>query len=196
MKKRTNSGRCREFKTPEDELIIDKFSKKKFAPKSRMKILLAVNMYSQWKINRMKQPLVPPQIVNANLDQVGSFVKRDLCYSMSRFIREVKKIDGSEYPPNTVRDLVIMIQMYLHKKSLFWKLLDNFEFVMLRNVLDNTMKEHHSMGLGVRKSSCIISLENETKMFNQGILSEDDPLQLLRTVIYMIGMHFALRGGQ
>ena len=32
-------------------------------------------------------------------------------------------------------------------------------------------------------------------MFNQGILGDENPMQLLRTMIYMMGMHCALRGG-
>ena len=57
------------------------------------------------------------------------------------------------------------------------------------------MKECHAMGLGVRKSSEIITLDDETKMFEQGILGEESPEQLLNTMIYMVGMHCALRGG-
>ena len=121
----------------------------------------AVNMYCDWRRNRLRQPLVVPQIINADLDRVGTFAKSDLCYSMSRFIREVKKLDGSEYPPNTVRDLVLMVQMYLHENSMFWKLLDQAEFMALHNVLDNTMKQRHGEGLGVCKSSDIITLDHE-----------------------------------
>ena len=57
------------------------------------------------------------------------------------------------------------------------------------------MKQRHSEGLGVRKSSHIITLEHENKLFNQGVLGEENPSQLLKTVIYMIGLHCALRGG-
>ena len=96
-------------KAPENDNIIDSFSKKQFAPKSISKILWAVNLYSEWRRTRMLGSLVPPEIVNANLDMVGSFAKSDLCYSVSRFIREVKNLDGSDYPPNTVHDLVLMI---------------------------------------------------------------------------------------
>ena len=112
-----------------------------------------------------------------------------------RFVREVKKLDGSEYPPNTVRELVIMIQMHLHENSVFWKLLDQPQFLTLRNVVDNTMKERHCAGLGKRRSSDIISLDHENKLFNRGVLGDSSPEQLLKTVIYMVGMHCALRGG-
>ena len=57
------------------------------------------------------------------------------------------------------------------------------------------MKELHSKGLGVRRSSDVISLSHEDKLFNLGSLGDSSPLQLLRTVIYMVGLHCTLRGG-
>ena len=58
-----------------------------------------------------------------------------------------------------------MIQMCLHKNRVFWKLLDQKEFSKLRNMVDNTMKESHMAGLGVRHSSDVICLEHEDKLF-------------------------------
>ena len=57
------------------------------------------------------------------------------------------------------------------------------------------MKERHAEGLGVRKSADVISLTLEEKLFSAGLLGDSNPMQLLNTVIYMIGMHCALRGG-
>ena len=182
------------FKQPELENNIAEISKKKFAPQSKRKIFWAVNLYNDWRSNRMSEGVIPSQIVNANLDLLGTLIESDLCYSLSRFVREVKKLNGSEYPANTVHELV-MIQMYLHENSVFWELLDQPQFLTLRNVVDNTMREHHSAGLGVRRSSNIITLDSEDKLFNKGILGEDTPEKLLKTVIYMISMHCALRGG-
>ena len=85
--------------------------------------------------------------------------------------------------------------MHLHQNGLYWKILDDELFVKLRNVLDNTMKERTAQGLGVRRSCTIISLAHEDKMFQCGALGEENPEQLLRTVIYMLGLHLALRGG-
>ena len=156
----------REFKQPEHDENMNSIIQEKFAPHSRRKIMWAVNLYSNWHSNRIYIPGCPPEIVNANLECVNAFAKSDLCYSMIHFVREVKKLDGIEYPPNTIRELVIMVQMYLHERGVFWKLLDEAAFVCLRNSMDKTMKERHSAGLGVCKSSDVISLEHENKLFN------------------------------
>ena len=139
----------RVFKDPEPDASVLSASKKKFAPMSRVKIQWAVNMYSQWCVNRINNGLAPDEIVKSNLDLVFDLRNTDLCFALSRFIREVKKLDGSEYPPNTLREIIIMVQMYLNENGIYWKLLEGSDFVSLRNVVDNTMKERHADGLGV-----------------------------------------------
>ena len=57
------------------------------------------------------------------------------------------------------------------------------------------MKNCTAMGLGVKELSSIISLDSERKMFEQNVLGEESPLQLLQTVIYMLGLYLALQGG-
>ena len=41
---------------------------------------------------------VPDEIVTCDLNRIGEFSKADLSFSISRFMREVKKLDGSDYP--------------------------------------------------------------------------------------------------
>ena len=82
---------------------------------------------------------------------LNAFAKKDMVYTICRFVREVRKLDGTEYPPNTIREIVIMIQMYLHENAINWKLLDDRDFLMLRNVVDNTMKEETCIRHGSQK---------------------------------------------
>ena len=51
------------------------------------------------------------------------------------------------------------------------------------------------MGMVLRQITEIISLDQEDLLFSSGALGVDEPLQLLHTVIYMMGLHLALRGG-
>ena len=191
----TDVKKKRSFKEPQCDFVIDNYSHKEFAPQSKRKIKWAVGMYNEWREQRLMEKNVHNAIKLCDLDHLGTFTKRDLAYSLVRFVREIKKIDGSDYPPNTLREILIMIQMYLHQNDVFWKILDHAEFVTLCNVLDNTMCERTVMGLGVKVSSDIISLENESKLFECGELGDDNPQKLLNTVIYMVGLHFALWGG-
>ena len=186
------SGRT--FKESTNDLVIDKFSRKMFAPESRRKMKWAVNMYSDWRICRLKGN-APVEIVRADLNALNRFSQDDLSFALARFIREIKCLDGTDYPPNTLREVIVMIQMYLNENNIYWKLLEGERFLTLRNVVDNTMKQRTAMGLGLRRSSEIISLSQEDLLFSSGALGDDEPLKLLHTVIYMMGLHLALRGG-
>ena len=88
-----------------------------------------------------------------------------------------------------------MLQMHLHEQGVMWRLIEGEDFCQLKNVLDNTMKECTTNGLGLRQSSAVITFEQETEFFSKGLLGEETPAQLLKTVIYMLGLHLALRGG-
>ena len=35
---------------------------------------------------------------------------------------------GGEYPSNTIWEIIVMIQMYLHENSIYWKLFDDQKF--------------------------------------------------------------------
>ena len=143
----------------------------------------------------MVEVQVASEIRNADLAFVKYFSKADLCYSLSRFITEVKKLDNTDFPGKTLREIVIMVQMHLHQNGVYWKLLDDPEFRTLRNILDNVMKVRHSQGLGIRRACEVITLSHENRMFQCNALGESDPNQLLHTVIYLLGLHLALRGG-
>ena len=165
----------RKFKEPQCDYVMNSVSHKDFAPQGKHKIKWAVNMYVDWRNQRMKCENCPNEIMFADLDRLGMFTQNDLAFSLARFIREIKKLDDSEYSPNTLGEILIMIQMYLHQNDVFWKVLDHAEFVTLRNVLDNMMHEHTVLGLGVKNSSEIISLEKENKLFVVGELGDSNP---------------------
>ena len=187
--------RNREFKEPMSDDKIDYLGKKQFAPESKKKMKWAVNMFCQWRFNRLSKPFCPSQVINSNLDDLANIVPLDLSFALSRFIVEVRRLDGKEYPPNTLREIIICIQMYLHENNVMLKLIDGPQFVRLRNVLDNVMKERHSLGYGVKQSAEVISLAHEDALFSSGVVGLDSPQKLLNGVIYLLGLHAALRGG-
>ncbi len=89
-----------------------------------------------------------------------------------------------------------MIQLHLKKSGLDWKLLDDKEFLSVRNTLDNLMKDRAHSRVGVEKKFDPITVENEEELWLQGLLGSDSPKQLRETVMYLVGLSFALRGGK
>ena len=84
---------------------------KKFAPETEKKIHWVTNMYHQWWIERNKNPELLH--IFADLVDIASLTKRTLLYGLCHFITEIKKLDGTDFPPKTVYKMILSIQMFL-----------------------------------------------------------------------------------
>ena len=58
------------------------------------------------------------------------------------------------------------------------------------------MKERTEEGVGVVKSDAPIDLSMEDRMWSAGILGKHNPKQLCDTMLFLIGVNLALRGGE
>ena len=65
----------------------------------------------------------------------------ELCYTLARFVLEVRKVNGQEYLSETLFELVLSIQLYLSIHGIEYHLLQDDECVSLKNTLDTRMKE-------------------------------------------------------
>ena len=120
----------------------------------------------------------------------------ELNRSLPLFVCEVRKANGSKYPPNTLHGMVASIQHYLKGKKRIVRLFNDDKSSFLIDALDAMMKESASDGLGLtKKQGEIITLDEEEQLWSKGVLGDSSPQQLLDTLIYMFGIHFALRGG-
>ena len=58
------------------------------------------------------------------------------------------------------------------------------------------MKESASSGLGfTKKQGDVITLDEKEELWSKGVLGDSSPQQLLDTIVYLFGIHFALRRG-
>ena len=170
---------------------------KKLKKRSETKMWWGVRAYQEWRLNRLNDiGTYDENIFNANLDDLKSVTKVNLVKSLCRFIVEVKKVSGEEYPGKTLYQLAISIQKYLHEKGLKWKLIDESEFEEFHTVLDNIMKERAQQGIGnVKKQANLISMNFEEELWGKGILGEDSPEKLRNTVLFLLGINCSLRAG-
>ena len=119
-----------------------------------------------------------------------------LVYVLTGFILEVKKQNGEDYPAETLYELVICLQLFMFINGRKLKLLDDDKFVNVRNCLDNRMKELSREGhVHPRNQAVPITLEQENDMWERNILGGSNPKQLVDTLLYLFGVHFALRAG-
>ena len=125
------------------------------------------------------------------------FTVEEINYAMPRFIAEVRKQDGSLYPPNSLWQLVVGLQIYLRMKGRPVIFLNYDNFAQVKYSLDYHMKERREKGLGVdKKQAEIITYEMEEVLWEKGILGDKNPEQLLQTLYYLIGVNMGLRAAE
>ncbi len=183
------------FKQLTSNAEMSELSGKQFAHNTDQKISWAVELFSNWRKNRMLSPDCPSEILWTSLDD-PDLLKSHLCYSLCVFVNEVKRHDGKEFPGRTLYDLVLCIQFYLEKTGIFWKVIEDDEFKRVKFTVDNLMKRRAAARLGVRSSANAISFDQEDILWSKNVLGEDNPKQLRDTVLYLVGISFALRGGE
>lgn len=153
----------------------------------------AFRVFCDWKTAWNKRALNDSNL-NIISGELLDMSKKDLVYALSHFILEVKKKTGQLYPTETLYELVITLQMYCHMHGKYYKFIDDEEFLTLRNVLNNRMKYLAQNGYTCPREKAEPSdVEDENQMWESGILGDSNPKQLVDTLLYMLGVHFALR---
>ena len=184
------------FKSASTSDDLKKLSGKTFADSTDKKISWAVKLYMSWRRSRIEADTAQGDIEGANLyDKCVD--PGQLGCSLCCFLNEVCCADGKEYPGNTLYSLLVMIQLHLEKQGKDWKLMEGSNFLCVRNTLDNLMKQRALACISkAAKSADPISIDDEQKLWDEGVLGEFQPDQLRSTVMYLLGLTFALRGCQ
>ncbi len=95
------------FKAPSSDFDLEKLSSKTFAAATEKKILWATKLYMEWRESCLTSG-EKGDIFKANLNAVDIDPKC-LCRSLCCFLNEVHRVDGEEYPGNTLYSLMIML---------------------------------------------------------------------------------------
>ena len=137
------------------------------------------------------------EAIQSDIEVVENLSKEVLCKDLCKFITEVKKGDGTDYPGCTLYDIVICLQFWLESNGIMWKLISDGEFGDLKFTLDNVMKSHHEAGIGrkVRQAE-VLNASQEEILWSKGLLGTSNPQVLLDTLVYLLGLHCALRAGK
>ena len=59
------------------------------------------------------------------------------------------------------------------------------------------MNARSTAGIGVHsKRAEVITLDEENRLLSKNVLGDENGKQLVETLVYLFGLHFALRGGK
>lgn len=153
----------------------------------------AMNTFQKWIIARNGRRDVDEKMISTldklSIDGLNTWI--------SYFVCEVRKVDGDFYPAKSLLSLVMGIQGWLKSQGKIVDFLNSIQFERLRCVLDAEMKSVSQKGIGIdRTHSDIITREMENKLWDKKILGDHNPTVLVRTLLYLNGKNFALRGGE
>ena len=94
-----------------------------------------------------------------------------------------------------MRHIVLSLQKFLEIQGRQVKFLSDVQFRAVRDTLDALMKERTQSGVGMNsRQAQIIMQEMENTSWEKGLLGDDCPAKLLNNLVYLFGLHFALRG--
>ena len=155
------------FRAPLQELDMLSLSQKKFSDETNKKIAWVKKMYTDWRLFRNGQSHL--QSFDCDLDNVESINPSSLNAAFCRFITEVKKVDGSEFPGKTY-DIIICVQFYLETQEFSWRLLNDQDFKDLKFTLDNVMKARTASGIGTSVWKVEVVPFDEKNLWQLGVL--------------------------
>lgn len=155
----TKDSGCRKFKNPVSSDRLAKIQAEQFAKRSVDKSVWAVTLFGEWRCQRNVRCLSDHSMVY--MDKPFSMMTdEELAYTVPLFVAEVLKKDGSEYPPATLRDLVLSLQKHLEVNGRRVHFLTDEKFRPIRDTLDGLMKERARDGLGLKHRQAEVRLLN------------------------------------
>ena len=153
-----------------------------------------MRLFNTWFEQRHKKRQLTTNISPPDILQLNN---TDLNECLSYFVAEIKNEKGTEYRPNTLYEIVIAIQQYFRRNNRFVSFMNDNNFDGMRKVLDGKMKSMSKQGIGnIRKQADVITLDQENELWEKNILGTGTPRQLLDTLVYLLGLHFALRAAE
>ena len=184
----------RKFNLPLQEEVLEDLTHKNFAPETMKKVKWVTKMFREWRVYRHSMGL---DYISCDLDVKSTITEDSLKFAVVRFLTEVKKLDGTDFPPRTLYDILVCLQFHLECIGINWKLLNSSIFSDIKLTLDNLMKIRTSQGLAkpVRKAQ-VLSHMDEDYLWSLGLLGSNDPETLLNTMVFLIGKGVALRAGK
>lgn len=170
-------------------------SRKTFSTETNKKIRWVVRMFDDWRNFRNSQPNL--ENIQFDFNDESTISREALVFAMCRFLIEVKKLDGSDFPGRTLYDITVCMQFKLETLGYHWKLLNEECLKDIRFTLDNVMKLRTSQGVGTTvKQAQVLNNFDEELLWNLGLLGTSTPSILLNTVVFLIGKGCVLRAGK
>lgn len=116
---------------------------------------------------------------------------------LEQFYATVRKKDGDDYEPDSLRVMVIAIDRYLAEKEYKYSIIRDREFKSSKQVLEGKARLLRQQGKGKRpKKARSLTTTEENELWEEKKLGKRSPQVLVQTVWWILTQYFGLRGRQ
>ena len=116
---------------------------------------------------------------------------------IKKFVLAVRKKNGDEYEPSSIRAFLQSIDRYLRKNNYGFSVLNDKEFHEVQDILKKKQKQLKSIGKGNRPNAADpLSDEDIATFYSCGVLGIDSPRALLNALWLNNCIYFGMRPGK
>ncbi|CAH3191091.1 unnamed protein product [Porites evermanni] len=129
--------------------------------------------------------------------EVQDIEPAELNKHLAEFIRSVRRKDGEDYEPSSLRCLVSSIERHLKKNNYTKSIINDKEFELFRKCLQAKQKELKKAGRGNKDKAAVAITDEEVDILHENnLLGVCSAESLLNTVWLNNTIHFGMRGCQ
>ena len=142
-----------------------------------------VSKFSKWAIENQVHPELE-EIPESELDGV-----------LQRFFAQIRKNDGENYEPESLKVMQASLDRYLRDKGCTYSILKDSNFTTSRKVLNSKAIDLQQQGMGKRKRKAdSLTYEEEERIWSSGVLDGENPTSLNYLVFFLVSQHMGTRG--
>jgi hypothetical protein len=187
------------YGSPKSNKAIEKARKSAVPKKTRLNTEWAEKTWRDWAVYRQEN--LSQEEIGSGLELCSDFATMSvpaMNHWLGKFVLEVRTKSGKEYCPDSLYQLCCGLLRSLREANRAEvNLLEDPEFAAFRGVLDGQMKRQNATGKYIqKKKASVITIEMEESLWEKGLLGNHSPRTLLDTLVYLIGLNFALRSGE
>ena len=144
-----------------------------------------MRVWSSWATSRR---------INVNIETMAPVTLNEV---LQKFYLEVRKQDGSEYEPDSLKVMQAALERHLSTHKYQYSLIYSHEFASSRAVLDAKVKQLRMQGHGKRKNRAqLYNTAEEESFWSSGLLGDHNGVALTNANFKNLSEHFGFRGRQ